>query len=219
MKELFKDWKTIPNLLCVIRILLVPLFVILYVKGYPIMAVSIVVVSGLTDCFDGKIARKFNQVSDLGKLLDPIADKLTQIAVAMVLFCWFYDRKQIHVGTLVYQLVYGFCIDIFEPYLIYSDNRMINFLLMLLGITFLSLGSALYSIADLGRGSYEAMTFALVNRRGWKISYTRISLDIICVVTGFALGGKVGLCTIATILISGPLLQLFVKMCKSVIQI
>lgn len=141
------------------------------------------------------------------------------IAVAMLLFCWFYDRKQIHVGTLVYQLVYGFCIDIFEPYLIYSDNRMINFLLMLLGITFLSLGSALYSIADLGRGSYEAMTFALVNRRGWKISYTRIGLDIICVVTGFALGGKVGLCTIATILISGPLLQLFVKMCKSVIQI
>ena len=141
------------------------------------------------------------------------------IAVAMVLFCWFYERKQIHVGTLVYQLVYGFCIDIFEPYLIYSDNRMINFLLMLLGITFLSLGSALYSIADLGRGSYEAMTFALVNRRGWKISYTRIGLDIICVVTGFALGGKVGLCTIATILISGPLLQLFVKMCKSVIQI
>ena len=141
------------------------------------------------------------------------------IAVAMVLFCWFYDRKQIHVGTLVYQLVYGFCIDIFEPYLIYSDNRMINFLLMLLGITFLSLGSALYSIADLGRGSDEAMTFALVNRRGWKISYTRIGLDIICVVTGFALGGKVGLCTIATILISGPLLQLFVKMCKSVIQI
>lgn len=141
------------------------------------------------------------------------------IAVAMVLFCWFYDRKQIHVGTLVYQLVYGFCIDIFEPYLIYSDNRMINFLLMLLGITFLSLGSALYSIADLGRRSYEAMTFALVNRRGWKISYTRIGLDIICVVTGFALGGKVGLCTIATILISGPLLQLFVKMCKSVIQI
>lgn len=115
------------------------------------------------------------------------------IAVAMVLFCWFYDRKQIHVGTLVYQLVYGFCIDIFEPYLIYSDNRMINFLLMLLGITFLSLGSALYSIADLGRGSYEAMTFALVNRRGWKISYTRIGLDIICVVTGFALGGKSGL--------------------------
>ena len=141
------------------------------------------------------------------------------IAVAMVLFCWFYDRKQIHVGTLVYQLVYGFCIDIFEPYLIYSDNRMINFLLMLLGITFLSLGLALYSIADLGRGSYEAMTFALVNRRGWKFCYTRIGLDIICVVTGFALGGKVGLCTIATILISGPLLQLFVKMCKSVIQI
>lgn len=83
--NIFENWKTVPNLLCFIRILLVPAFIVFYLKGYPLLSVAILIVSGLTDCFDGKIARKFNQISALGKILDPIADKCTQIAVALVL--------------------------------------------------------------------------------------------------------------------------------------
>lgn len=90
MKDLFSNWKTVPNLLCLIRILLVPVFVVLYLKGYPGYAVLTLIISGLTDTFDGRIARKYNQMSDLGKLLDPIADKLTQISVAMVLLVKFH---------------------------------------------------------------------------------------------------------------------------------
>ena len=55
-----------------------------HLRGEMIPAVIILIVSGLTDLFDGKIARRFNQVSALGKILDPIADKLTQ---ASILFC------------------------------------------------------------------------------------------------------------------------------------
>lgn len=83
--NIFENWKTVPNLLCFIRILLVPAFIVFYLKGYPLLSVAVLIVSGLTDCFDGKIARKFNQISALGKILDPIADKCTQIAVALVL--------------------------------------------------------------------------------------------------------------------------------------
>lgn len=93
MKELFNNWKTVPNLLCLIRILLVPVFVVLYLKGYPELAVCTLIVSGLTDSFDGRIARRFNQISELGKLLDPVADKLTQIAVALVLLIKFYSSS------------------------------------------------------------------------------------------------------------------------------
>lgn len=93
MNQIFDNWKTVPNLLCVIRILLVPLFVVFYLKGYPGLAVSVLVVSGLTDTFDGRIARKYNQISELGKLLDPIADKLTQISVAVVLLIKFYTSS------------------------------------------------------------------------------------------------------------------------------
>lgn len=93
MKELFNNWKTVPNFLCLTRILLVPVFAVFYLKGYPEISVLVLIVSGLTDTFDGRIARKFNQTSELGKILDPVADKLTQIAVALVLLIRFYSSS------------------------------------------------------------------------------------------------------------------------------
>ena len=131
------------------------------------------------------------------------------IALAMIIFSFFYDRKQISWGTIIYQVVYSTFIDIFEPVLKYSDSAVINFFLMILGLCLLALGAAIYSYADFGRGSYEAMTFSFVNRKGWQIKYVRITLDILCVIFGALLGGKFGLCTVATIVLSGPLLQFF----------
>lgn len=89
MKELFKGCLTIPNLLSVVRILLVPGFIALYTDGNKTGAIVLLVLSGLSDFFDGKIARKYNQISAMGKLLDPLADKLTQLAIAVVLFIQF----------------------------------------------------------------------------------------------------------------------------------
>lgn len=129
------------------------------------------------------------------------------IALAMIVFCFFYNRRQISWGTLIYQVVYSSFVDIFEPVLIYSESRAVNFLLMILGILLLATGSAIYSYADFGRGSYEAMTFAFVERNGFQTKYVRITLDIICVVLGVILGGKFGWCTIATIALSGVTLQ------------
>ncbi len=92
-----KDILTIPNLLSVIRILLIPIIVILYVQEQLLAAVIIIVLSGLTDVVDGKIARKFNMVSDFGKFLDPVADKLTQAALAVCLF----SRYPIMIGLFL----------------------------------------------------------------------------------------------------------------------
>lgn len=76
---------TIPNCLTTVRLLLIPLFVWLYVGKHDYPGTTIVLVlSGITDTLDGIIARHFHMISDLGKALDPIADKLTQIAM---LFC------------------------------------------------------------------------------------------------------------------------------------
>ncbi len=91
IKELFKGCLTVPNLLSVIRIALIPVFGVLYYDGKILGAVIILVISGLTDLFDGKIARKFNQISALGKVLDPVADKLTQITLAIMLYLTFKE--------------------------------------------------------------------------------------------------------------------------------
>lgn len=88
MHRLFKkdEILTIPNLLSVVRLLLIPLIVWLYVaKEQPFAAVAVIVLSGLTDILDGYIARHWDMVSDFGKILDPIADKLTQFALILCL--------------------------------------------------------------------------------------------------------------------------------------
>ncbi len=87
MKLTKREVCTIPNLLSLIRLLLIPVFCVVYLTADSsqdaITAALIVLFSSLTDLFDGWIARNFNQISELGKFLDPLADKLTHIAVAV----------------------------------------------------------------------------------------------------------------------------------------
>ncbi len=87
--KLFEGCMTVPNLLSVIRIILVPVFAYFFMKGDKILAISILIASGLTDFFDGKIARRFNQVSALGKVLDPVADKITMLTIAVMMIILF----------------------------------------------------------------------------------------------------------------------------------
>ncbi len=99
LKEYFTGCLTIPNLLSVIRILLIPVFAVLFNNGDYLWAVIVLAISGLTDFFDGKIARKFNQISALGKLLDPIADKLSQITIAIMFYIAFSGSSDETVKT------------------------------------------------------------------------------------------------------------------------
>ncbi len=81
-KDSAKKIMTLPNLLSIFRLLLIPLFCVVYVaRGDYKLAAFVLFVSGLSDVVDGFVARRFNMVSDVGKVLDPIADKLTQLAV------------------------------------------------------------------------------------------------------------------------------------------
>lgn len=88
-----KDWKkdifTIPNLLSLFRLLLIPVYIVIYLNAEDAtdyyLAAGILTVSCLTDLIDGKIARHFNMITSLGKLLDPVADKATQFALILCL--------------------------------------------------------------------------------------------------------------------------------------
>ena len=87
------NWKkeicTVPNLLSLFRLLLIPVYIRIYLKadqhGDYILAGSILAVSCLTDLADGMIAREFHMVTQLGKILDPLADKLTQFFLLLTL--------------------------------------------------------------------------------------------------------------------------------------
>ena len=74
-------FKYIPNTLTVLRFLFIPIIIDFIFKGNYLLAFIFFTISGITDILDGFIARKFNFVSNFGKLMDPLADKLTQICV------------------------------------------------------------------------------------------------------------------------------------------
>lgn len=90
---IIRNWKkeicTIPNLLSFFRLILIPVYMAIYINAQEtrdyIIAGSILAVSCLTDMVDGKIARKYNMITTLGKFLDPLADKITQFTLIICL--------------------------------------------------------------------------------------------------------------------------------------
>ena len=101
---------TIPNLLSAIRILLIPVILWLYLvrQAYP-AAVAVIILSGLTDVLDGYIARKFHMVSDFGKILDPVADKLTQGTLILCLAVRYPLMRVVIVLFLLRELMLSIC--------------------------------------------------------------------------------------------------------------
>lgn len=95
---------SIPNILGYIRIILIPVFMYLYFTSETTMdyyVVTIIVgLSSLTDFFDGQIARRFNQITELGKFIDPLADKLT-LAALIICFLSRYPLMWIAFGIYV----------------------------------------------------------------------------------------------------------------------
>ena len=85
----FTNWKkdlfTIPNLLSLFRLALIPVYMTIYLDGHYYPAGAILALSCLTDLLDGWIARRFGLVTEVGKLLDPLADKVTQLSLAVCL--------------------------------------------------------------------------------------------------------------------------------------
>ena len=74
-----------PNILTVIRFIFIPSIIVSLIYDNYVLALILFTLSSLTDILDGKIARKYNAISDFGKLMDPLADKLTQLSVLLTL--------------------------------------------------------------------------------------------------------------------------------------
>ncbi|AJA47452.1 phosphatidylglycerophosphate synthase [Clostridium pasteurianum DSM 525 = ATCC 6013] len=113
MKIKLKDIFNIPNVLCYIRLALIPVFIFTYIhssdpKDYYFSAL-IILISGITDFADGFIARKYHMITELGKLIDPVADKLTQAAVVLVLMFQFKGMVILTIILLIKELFMFFC--------------------------------------------------------------------------------------------------------------
>lgn len=120
-----KDYFNIPNMMGYFRIIMIPVFITLYLRADSVreyyLALGALCLSLITDFFDGKIARHFDMITPFGKILDPVADKLTQFAIIFVLlfqhtlmlpFMILFVIKELYMGLmglylLKKEIVYG----------------------------------------------------------------------------------------------------------------
>lgn len=112
--------KHIPNLLSGFRVVLIPFFAKAYLRGNTTTAILLVAISGLTDFLDGYLARKYNWITPLGKVLDPAADKLTLIAVSVVLA---YTLRE-HRIFFIILLVKDFIMILIGGYFLRKDIKL-----------------------------------------------------------------------------------------------
>ena len=84
LRNLTRDMWNVPNMLTMARLIMVPVFAVLYLNGYPLWALAVFCLASLTDFLDGYLARKMNAITGFGKLCDPLADKLMVICA---LYC------------------------------------------------------------------------------------------------------------------------------------
>ena len=99
---------TIPNLLSLLRLIMIPQLMWLYLEKRDVVwTVTLLALSGLTDALDGFIARKFNMVSEFGKAFDPVADKLTQIALLYCVGTTFPEIRILLIILVVKEIITG----------------------------------------------------------------------------------------------------------------
>lgn len=114
----------LPNKLTIFRVLLIPVFVIVYLLGWQsqelrLAAAAIFIVASLTDLLDGKIARKYNLITDFGKFMDPLADKLLVVSALICLIV----SGQVYAWIVIIIVAREFTISGFR--LIASDNGIV----------------------------------------------------------------------------------------------
>ena len=113
--------KYIPNILTMLRIIAIPFFVLSSLNGASILALFIFVIACITDYFDGMIARKYNIITNFGKLMDPLADKFLVLS-ALVLLC-ITPISYIHWSVIVIIFIREVAVTVLRH--IYQKNNVI----------------------------------------------------------------------------------------------
>jgi cardiolipin synthase (CMP-forming) len=129
---------TIPNLLSFIRLALVPVFLVFIIVGADLAALIVLVVSSVTDYFDGVIARKFQQVTRLGQLLDPAADRL-----------------------FIFAALVGLCVRDIIPWWLVVVIVGRDFMLLVLGVILANHGYGPLPVHHLGKVATFSLLYAL----------------------------------------------------------
>jgi len=145
--------------------------------------------------------------SGIANLLNVSIGRASQmIMMFLIVVVYFVDKKSLGFATIAHALLVGYLLDFFMQFT-FTTGALIN----ILGVVTMSAGLALYIGAELGAGALDRVTMILVSKLNLELKYVRIGLDVLFVVLGVALGAAIGYGSLIAVIITGPLIQLFLK--------
>ena len=136
------------------------------------------------------------------------------VNVSLAALVWTQNRHYISIGTFIYIVPYGIIVDIGTKiyYVLFKIQTLPTQILgATMGCLFLYLGVALYIVADIGLDPFIGIVMVLKDKSKKDFKFVKICFDVMCVLGGFAMGGKLGVITVITAVTAGPMIQMFTK--------
>ena len=135
----------------------------------------------------------------------------------LLLVAWI-DKKELGLATILNPIATSIFTDLLIKYLTIQSGVVIKLLLVVLGISFIGIGSGIAAATNAGKEGYIALSFALSKRLTIDLAKVRMGLDLICFITGMVLGGKFMIGPIIGVMLIGPLLKLTSQYCGKKMQ-
>lgn len=144
------------------------------------------------------------------------------VNVAMIVILFFLGKRYINIGTLIYIVPFGFFVSI-GTYLynvVINQNSFIQRVIgAIIGCSATYFGVALFIVVAIGLDPFTGVVMAIADKIGWNFRKTKICFDIVMVLIGYLMGGKLGIITLLTVAAAGPVIQYFSDVMKKYIKI
>lgn len=132
------------------------------------------------------------------------------VNITLVVIVFFLKRHYVNIGTFIYIIPYGFVVDFggkMYHMLLKAQTLPIQITGAAIGCFMLYMGVAMYITADVGLDPFTGLVMAIKDKLNMQFRVVKVFFDICCIVIGFILGGKLGIITILTALVAGPVIQ------------
>lgn len=144
------------------------------------------------------------------------------VNIFLVLLLFVIGRRYISIGTIIYFLPYGFFVSIGERIyrmLVHADTIAVRIGFSVMGCLLLYLGVAIFIVVDIGVDPFTGIVLVICDKVKREYRFVKVAFDISMIILGTALGGRLGVVTIATALTGGPVIQFFKGRIQRLFQI
>lgn len=144
------------------------------------------------------------------------------VNIAMIVILFFIGKRYINIGTLIYILPFGFFVSIgtyIYNLVINQDSLVQRVISAFIGCSATYFGVALFIVVNIGLDPFTGVVMVIADKIGWNFRKTKIWFDIVMVLIGYLLGGKLGIITLITVATAGPTIQFFSDAMKRFIKI